>query len=360
MTKHPLRPATFVVVYLYKNMRPATRFRCGSRSVEIPKQNQKQNMHCPLKIDNNHGLIFSSSVTPISGTVNIELKNKLDSYAIIILDKNSNEVFRKSLRSDGSSSRLETSFTWDLKSRSDSFVESGCYVIRLIDASNESKEIECCSIECRVVDTRNILSIARSLKRYTFAPNASRTLFSVYFDIIEDVQGMILERLKNNRFDEPYFVACITACFIQEIADDIQNQSKSRFLDLFVEFQSKNSVSEQQQKSARLGLWALFDFLINYMSGMEDYVRAKAMAKCGQCHLTQNDKAQIVSSLVSAIYPHCKTVIFPKNVVGGIVEKIIEGIIKFGIKYMSTRHINKSISICQTLPLGNPCDVVIR
>jgi len=48
-------------------------------------------MHCPLKIDNNHGLTFSSSITPISGTVNIELKDKLSSYEILILDKHSND-----------------------------------------------------------------------------------------------------------------------------------------------------------------------------------------------------------------------------------------------------------------------------
>jgi len=309
-------------------------------------------MHCPLKIDNNHGLIFSSSITPISGTVNIELKNKLSSYEILILDKHSNEILRKSLRSE-SNTFLETSFTWDLKSRFDSYVESGCYIISLIDKSNEIKEIECCSIECKVADTRNILPITRSLKR-------SQTLLSIYSDIIEDIQGIILERLKNNRFEEPYFVACITACFIQEIADDIQNESKSHFLDLIAEFQSKHSISEQQVKTARLSLWALFDFLINYMSDMEDHVRANAMAKCGQSHLTQNDKAEIVSSLVLGIYPHCRTIVFPKNVIGSIVEKIIEGIIKLGIKYVSTKHVNKSISICQTLPLGNSCDVVIR
>jgi hypothetical protein len=318
-------------------------------------------MYCPLKIDNNHGLIFLSSITPISGTVKIESKNKLSSYEILILDKNSNEILRKSFGSDESNTLLETSFTWDLKSKSNSYVESGCYIISLIDASNELKVIECCSIECKVVDTRNILSITRSLKRSpTFTPNAPQTLFSIYFDIIEDIQGMILERLKNNRFEEPYFVACITACFIQEIADDIQNQSKSHFLELIAECQSKNSMSEQQTKTTRLSLWALFDFLINYMSDMEDHVRANAMAKCGQCHLTQNDKAQIVSSLVLAIYPHCKTIIFPKNVIGSIVEKIIEGMIKFGIKYVSIKHFNKSISICQTLALGNSCDVVIR
>jgi len=271
-------------------------------------------MHCPLKINNNHGLIFSYSITPISGTVNIELKNKLSSYAILISDKHSNEILRKSLRSDESNALLETLFTWDLKSKSNAYVASGCYIISLIDTSNELKEIECCSIECKVADTRNILSITRSLKRsHTFTPNASQTLLSIYSNIIEDIQGIILERLRNNLFEEPYFVACITACFIQEIADDIQDQSKSYFLDLIAEFQSKHSMSEQRVKTARLSSWTLFDFLINYMSDMEDHVRANAMAKCGQRHLTQNDKAQMVSSLVLGIYPHCKTIIFSKK-----------------------------------------------
>ena len=306
-------------------------------------------MHCPLKIDNNQGLIFSSSITPISGTV--DLKNNLDYYEILISDVNSNEILRKSLRLDEPDAK--TSFIWDLKSKSDSYVKSGCYVISLIDTS---KEIECCSIECKVVDTRNILPITRSLKRF-HTLNDPQALTSTYFGIIEDIQVEILERLKNNRFEEPYFVACITASFIQEIADDMQSQS-SRFLDLILNFQSKNPKSEQQ--TARLGLRALFDFLINYMADTEDHVRANAMAKCGQRHLTQNDKAQIVSSLVLAIYPHCKTMIFPKNAVGSIVEKVAEGIIKFGIRYVSAKHVNRSISICQTLPLGNPCDVVIR
>lgn len=307
-------------------------------------------MHCPLKIDNNQGLIFSSSITPISGTVNTESRSELGSYEILVLDKNSNEILRKSLRSDGPGT-LETLFTWDLKSKSNSYVESGCYTVSLIDAS---REIEC-SIECKVADTRNILPITRSLKHRTFTPDV-QALSSIYFDIIEDIQATILERLENNRFEEPYFVACITAGFIQEIADDVQNQP-SRILGLMTEFQSKNPVPE---KTARLGLRALFDFLINYMADTEDHLRANAMARCGQHHLTQNDKAQIVSSLVSAIYPHCKTMVFPKNAIGGIVEKIIGGIIKLGIKYVSAKHVNRSISICQTLPLGDPCNAVIR
>jgi hypothetical protein len=300
-------------------------------------------MHCPLKIDNNQGLIFSSSITPISGTVNME--TKLGSYEILVSDKNSNEILRKSFRSDA----LETPFTWDLKSELDSIVESGCYIISLIGAS---KEIEC-SIECKVADTRNILSITRSLKHRAFAPDI-QALSSIYFDIIGDIQATILERLKDSRFEEPYFVACITAGFIQEIADDIEKHP-SRILALMNEFQSKNPMPINTE----LGLRALFDFLINYMADTEDQLRANAMARCGHCNLTQNDRAQIVSSLVSAIYPHCKTISFPKNIIGGVAEKIVGGIIRLGIRYVSAKHVNRSISICQTLPLWNPCDAVI-
>lgn len=312
-------------------------------------------MYCPLKIDNNHGLIFSSTIKPISGTVNIELGNKFDSYAILISDKNSNEISRTSLRTDKSNSTLETSFTWDLKSKSNSYVASGCYTISLID---ESKEIECWTTECKVLDTRNILSTTRSLKQsHTLSQDASQRLFSSYLDIIEDIEIIILDRLKDNRFEEPYFVACTTGCFIQEIANDIENRSKSRFLDQIEKFVSKNPMSAN---AAKLGLWALFDFLINYMSDIEDHVRANAMAKCGQCSLTQNDKSQIVYSLALAIFPHCKTLDLPKNVFGRIAEKMIDSIIKYGIKYVSAKHLNKSIAICQALPLGNSSDIAIR
>lgn len=299
-------------------------------------------VRCPLELDNDQGMIFSSSAVPISGTVNAAESNR--SYEIRISDKNANEVLRKPLGSDAFAS-----FTWDLRSKSNSYVKSGCYVISLIDA----KGIECCSAECKVADTRNILAITRSLKlSHAFTP-----LASVYFDIIEDIQKEILERLKDSRFDEPYIVACITAGFIQEIADDMQNKSKSRFLGLIAEFQSKNPVPE---KAARLGLRALFDFVVNYMADAEDHVRASAMAGCGRRQLTQNDKGQIISSLVSAIYPHCRAVAFPESATGRVAEKIAGGIIKLGIRYVSAKHVNRSISICQTLPLGNPCDAVIR
>jgi hypothetical protein len=310
-----------------------------------PSQQDQKQMDCPLKIDNRYGLIFPSSTKPISGTVQ---SGELGSCEILISDRNSNEILRKPVTPDQFGTLTETPFTWDLKSKSNFYVKSGCYTISLID---KSKEI--CSIECKVADTRNILPITESLKRSRFAPDI-QALILIYFDIIKDIQIAILERLENNRFEEPYFIACITAGFIEEIVDDMQNQSKSRFLDLISEFQSKHPTLE---KATGLGLRGLFDFLIKYMANAEDHVRANAMARCGQRYLTQNDKVQIVSSLVAAIYPHCLAG-FPKNAVGDIGEKIIGGIIRLGIRYVSVKHVGRSISLCRTLPLGNPCDSV--
>ena len=323
----------------------------------LAKANPQQAGGCLLIVNSHQGLIFSSSIKPVSCTISMAPENKSNSYAILVLDKNSNEIFRKSLRSD-ESPPLETSFTWDLKSSSNSYVESGCYTLSLIDTPDE---IECCSVKCKVVDTRKIVSATESLKHSsTFTSTALQALSSIYFDIIKDIQREILERLENNKFEEPYFIACATTYFIQGIADDLQNRSRGRFLDLIAEYQARHPISEHQIRTARLGLRALFDFLINYMSDAEDHMRADAMAKCGQSRFTQNDKAQIISSLVSAIYPHCKMTPSPKNVLGSIAEKILGRIVRLGIKYVSTRHINRSVSICQALPLGNHCDVIFR
>jgi hypothetical protein len=217
-----------------------------------------------------------------------------------------------------------------------------------------------CSAECEVVDTRDILSITRSLKRsHLIADVTSQTILSVYLDIILDIETVILEGLRDNLFDDPYLVARTTGYFIQEIADDMANPSKSRFLDLIEEFASTHSLSSQQIMNARLGLLTLFDFLVNYMSDLEDHVRADAIARCGQRNLTPNDKTQIVSSMVLAIYPYCKTITFPKNAIGSIGEKIYEYTIKFGIKYLCTRRINRSIAISRALRSGNLLDSVI-
>lgn len=88
-------------------------------------------MPCPLKIENDQGLIFPSAITPISGTVDVEPKDKR--FEIRISDRNSNEVLRKS---PVSASRA---FTWDLKSKSNSYVESGCYTVSLYDTADGSE-----------------------------------------------------------------------------------------------------------------------------------------------------------------------------------------------------------------------------
>jgi hypothetical protein len=276
-------------------------------------------MSFALNVDNNHGLIFPSSIMPISGSA--KAQSELDFYEIVIIDKNSKEVYRQLLRANGSSI---ASFTWDLK-KSGSYVESGCYTINLVDGLSKSNV---CSAECKVIDTRKILSTTRSLRLSpALAPNISQTLLSTYFDIIHDIQAMILERLERNGFEESYFVACITLGFIQEIANDMKDQSKSRFIDRIAEFQAKNPASKQ----TRLGLRPLFDFLINYMADLEDHARANAMARCGQRRITRHDKSQIISSLVLAIYPYCNTISFSRNVIGSVAGKITGSIIKLEI-----------------------------
>ena len=89
------------------------------------------------------------------------------------------------------------------------------------------------------------------------------------------------------------------------------------------------------------------------MAELEDHARANAMARCGRFNLSRNDKAQIVSSMVLAIYPHCKTLTFPKNVVGVTIEKILGGLINYGIRYECMKHLNKSISIYQKMLFEN-------
>jgi hypothetical protein len=205
-----------------------------------------------------------------------------------------------------------------------------------------------CAPGCNTLDT---FSIVRSLKSSSQSLGA---LFSKYLKIIEDIEKAIQQGLENNLFEDPSLVACITANFIQEIADDVRTGQASRFLDRLAEFQSDHSLSEEQIENAGLSLWELYDFLVNYMSDIEDLARANAIAKCGQCHLTQNDKNQTISSLVSGIYPHCKTMALPRNIIGRTANRVIERALKFGIKYLCTRHFNLSISIAETLPNCDP------
>jgi hypothetical protein len=317
---------------------------------------------CQLKVDDNCGLIFPSAVKHISGTVNIGLKNRFDSFVVTISDENSDEIARIPLEPDKSVDPFQAPFWWDLKSRSKSYVDSGSYTVSLIGRLDESTEVRCGSIECKVVDVRDVLATTRSLQQSFLVIGdaavtvATQRLFSLYFDIIGDIERSILERLRDNKFEDPYFVACITLYFIQGIASDIRYRPKSRFIPLIQEFASKHAISAQQAQNAKFGLWAIFDFLVNYMANLEDEVRGRAMASCGQRVFTPKDKALIVSSMVSALYPYCKTMNFPKNAIGGFGEKIFEVLLKFGIKYECTQRLNKSVAICQTIQPGSHVD----
>jgi hypothetical protein len=166
-----------------------------------------------------------------------------------------------------------------------------------------------------------------------------------YLEIIEDIEKAILEGLEKNLFEDPCLVECITANFIQEIADDVHTPQASRFLHRLAEFQLDHCLSEEQIQNAGLGPWQLFDFLVNYMSDIEDVARANAIAKCGQRYLTLVDKNQIISCLVSAIYPHCRTAALPRNIIGRTIDRVIEKALKLGIRYLCARHINKSMSM---------------
>jgi len=193
---------------------------------------------------------------------------------------------------------------------------------------------------------KDIVSITRSLRRsHTFSRDATQAVFLAYLDVIEDIEITILERIKENHFEDPDLVARITAYFIEEIAGDIDKPA-SRFLALVEKFALKKP---GMQKGEGLGLLGLGDLLVNYMADLEDHLRANAMARCGRRELTRNDRDQIVLSMTSAIYPHCKPTIFPKNTIGSAAKKIFEGVIKLGISYECTKHLNRSISIRRTL-----------
>jgi len=296
-------------------------------------------------IDNKNGLIFSSSAIQISGTAKFPVDNAA-SYTILILDENSDEVARIGLKPEKSGTLYKSSFTWDLKSRSNSYVKSGRYTISLAELS--SKEIELCSVECLVADTREILETTALLKSsQIFSDPASRRVLSIYADIIRDIEIRIIEGLEDNQFDEPYFVARTTAGFIQQIYSDIENDGASQFRPLIEEFVSKNPGLGLQANDEKFGLRALFDFLVNYMADPEDLARATAMIKCEYRNFTANDRSIILSALVSGILPHCMTLALPNNAIGRKTSALVERLLKVGIKYVCAKHIDKSISICR-------------
>lgn len=302
--------------------------------------------NCQLLIDNKNGLIFSSSAIQISGTARFPVDNTT-SYSIRVSDENSDEVARIGLRPERSGALFESSFTWDLKSSSNSYVKSGRYMISLAELSSE-EEIECCAVECRVADIRDILSTTDLLKSsQRFADPTSKRVLSIYADIIKDIEIRIIEGLKDNQFDEPYFVARTTAGFIQQIYDDIENDSASQFRPLIDEFVSKNPGLGLRSDNEKLGLRALFDFLVNYMADPEDQARAIAMVKCKYRNFTANDRSIILSALVSGILPHCMTIAHSTNAISRKTSALVERLFKVGIRYVCAKHVDRSISICR-------------
>lgn len=321
-----------------------------SKSVQVGSNLPRDRIsNCQLWIDNKNGLIFSSSAIQISGTARFPVDNTT-CYSILILDENSVEIARIGLSPEKSETLFESSFTWDLKSRLNSYVKSGRYTISLAELSNEER-IERCSAECRVADTRDILSTTDLLKSsQKFADPACRRVLSIYTDIIKDIEICIIEGLKDKRFDEPYFVARTTAGFVQQIYNDIENDSASQFRALIEEFVSKNPALGLKANNEKLGLWALFDFLVNYMADPEDQARATAMVKCEYRNYTANDRSIILSALVSGILPHCMTFAPPTNAINRKTSVLVERLLKVGIKYVCAKHVDKSISLsCATL-----------
>jgi hypothetical protein len=334
-------------------MREQTHSPRESKSVQITRSLARNKISgCNLWIDNRSGLIFSSSALHISGTAQFSMDGATSSsYSILILDENSVEVARIGLRPENSGTLFESSFTWDLRSKSNnSYVKSDCYTISLAELSDE-EEIQCCSVECKVADTREILSTTDLLKSsQRFADPTTKGVLSIYADIIRDIETLIIEGLKDNQFDEPYFVARTTAGFIQQIYNDIENNSASQFRPLIEDFVSKNPGLRQQTNNDNnkgLSLWALFDFLVNYMADPEDQARATAMVNCEYRNFTANDRSVILSALVSGILPHCITFGTSTNVISRKAFALVECLLKIGIKYVCAGHVDKSISICR-------------
>ena len=217
--------------------------------------------------------------------------------------------------------------------------------IKNYDISNEQNQIQSCSSD-PVIDTDEILEAASALQ---CNHGGISSLHYVYLDIIKEVQVQIIEQLKNDQFDEPYFIARTTANFVQEIANDMQCPSKSSINKIISKFQSRHPDCEKQITSSQFGSRTMFDFMVNYVANLEDVMRANAMVKSGISTFTQKDKDHILSALASVIYLHSKMPTFPKNLIGTYAEKFIAKLIKFGIKQMGMKHINKSASLSRIL-----------
>jgi hypothetical protein len=221
----------------------------------------------------------------------------------------------------------------------------------LAELSNDldHEAIERCSVECMVADAREILATTELLKSLQgFADPRCELILSIYADIIKNIEIRIIEGLKDNRFDEPYFVARTTAGFVQQIFNDIENDSASQFRSLIEEFVSKHpDLKLQENNNKKLSLWALFDFLVNYMADPEDQARATAMINCEYRNFTANDRNTILSALVSGILPYCMTVAPRTNAISKRISALIERLFQVGIKYVCAKHVDKSISMCR-------------
>ena len=210
--------------------------------------------------------------------------------------------------------------------------------------SNESNEIQYCSKLC--VGTEDILQNVEFLQE---SYGSISSLHALYFNTIKDIQINLIERLKNNQFEDTSFVTNMTANFILEIIDDLQDASKNKISKLIAEFYLKYPECEEQIISSKLGMMMSYRFIVDQMSQLEDRLRANAMIKAGKPCFTKNDKKQIISTLTSVIYDHTRVPIFPKNRIFSPLAKIPEKLIKLGIKQISIIHIDKSISISKSL-----------
>jgi hypothetical protein len=199
-----------------------------------------------------------------------------------------------------------------------------------------------------VADTRVILLTTAQLKSSKrLLDPVSNQVLSIYADIIKEIEIRIIKGLEEGRFDEPYFVARTTAGFVRQIYNDVENESVSQFRSLIEAFVSQNPGLRPHENGGRLGLQALFDFLVNYMANPEDQARATAMVKCEYRNFTANDRNIVLSALVSGILPYCVNAVPSKNALARTTSALVERLLKVGIRYVCAKHIDKSISICK-------------
>jgi len=131
--------------------------------------------------------------------------------------------------------------------------------------------------------------------------------------------------------------------------NDLKNPTKSRINKQITKLKLQNPLNESKVIESKLDIPLMYDFLVNYMSNLEDNLRAFAMSKAGKSSFTSNDKHQIVETLVTVILAHSKAIIVPKNFFGIMAVRLSERIIKIGMKYIGLRHLNNSISISKVL-----------